>query len=152
MNRVRRQLCSALALSSVTPMAAAQTEKPLIEVWKSTGCGCCADWIDYIQKNGFATKVNETGSNEARRKLGLPGMYGSCHTGLVNGYVVEGHVPAREIHRMLKEKPNALGIAVPAMPVGSPGMDGPKYGNRTEPYAVILVTRDGNATIYQSYK
>ena len=152
MNRRRRQLCSALTVSAVAPMAMAQTDKPLIEVWKSSGCGCCDDWISYIQKNGFAVKVNETGNNDARRKLGMPGMYSSCHTGLVNGYVVEGHVPAREIHRMLKEKPDALGIAVPAMPAGSPGMDGPKYGNRTEPYVVILVKHDGNATIYQSYK
>jgi len=152
MNMRRRQLCSVLALSAFAPLAAAQADKPLMEVWKAIGCGCCDDWIAYIQKNGFAVKVNEGGNNEARRRLGLPGMYSSCHTALVNGYVVEGHVPAREIHRLLKEKPNALGIAVPVMPVGSPGMDGPKYFNRTEPYAVILVQHDGNATIYQSYK
>jgi len=152
MNGLRRRLCSGLALTAIAPFAAAQTDKPFMEVWKSPGCGCCDDWIAYIQKNGFTVKVNETGNNDARRRLGLPGMYSSCHTGLVNGYAVEGHVPAREIHRMLKEKPNALGIAVPVMPAGSPGMDGPKYGNRTEPYAVILVQHDGNATIYQSYK
>lgn len=151
MNAFRRQLCSALALTACAPLALAQTEKPLMEVWKAYGCGCCDDWIDYIRKNGFVVKVSEGGNNEARRRLKLPGMYGSCHTALVNGYVVEGHVPAREIHRMLKEKPNALGIAVPVMPLGSPGMDGPKYGNRTEPYVVILVQHDGNATIYQSY-
>jgi len=152
MNVCRRQLCSALALTAVAPFAAAQPDKPFMEVWKSSGCGCCDDWIAYIQKNGFAVKVNETGNNDARGRLGLPGMYSSCHTGLVNGYVVEGHVPAREIHRMLNEKPNALGIAVPVMPMGSPGMDGPKYGNRSEPYVVILVQHDGSATIYQSYK
>lgn len=152
MNRRRRQLCSAVALSTVAPVAMAQNDKPFMEVWKSSGCGCCDDWVSYIRKNGFEVKVNETGNNDARRKLGMPGMYSSCHTGLVSGYVVEGHVPAREIHRMLKEKPKALGIAVPVMPDGSPGMDGPKYGNRTEPYAVILVQHDGSATIYQSYK
>ncbi len=152
MNQRRRQLCSALALSAVAPPAVAQADKPFMEVWKSPGCGCCDDWIDYIRNSGFAVKVNETGNNDARRKLGMPGMYSSCHTGLVNGYVVEGHVPAREIHRMLKEKPKALGVTVPVMPLGSPGMDGPKYGNRTDPYEVILVQRDGTATIYQSYK
>lgn len=141
-----------LALSAVAPFAAAQADKPFMEVWKSSGCSCCDDWIAYIRNSGFAVKVNETGNNDARRKLGMPGMYSSCHTGLVNGYVVEGHVPVREIYRMLKEKPNALGIAVPVMPLGSPGMDGPKYGNRSEPYVVILVQHDGNATIYQSYK
>jgi len=152
MNASRRRLCCALTLAAVAPFAAAQTDKPFMEVWKSNGCSCCDDWIAYIQKNGFTVKVTEGGNNEARRRFGFPGMYSSCHTALVNGYVVEGHVPAREIHRMLKEKPNALGIAVPVMPEGSPGMDGPKYGNRTEPYVVILVQRDGNATIYQSYR
>ena len=152
MNRRRRQLCSAFVLTSCAPLAMAQSDKPFMEVWKSSGCGCCDDWIAYIQKNGFAVKVNESGNNDARKKLKVPGMYSSCHTGLVNGYVVEGHVPAREIHRMLKEKPNALGIAVPVMPDGSPGMDGPKYGNRTEPYVVLLLQHDGKATIYQSYK
>jgi hypothetical protein len=152
MNMRRRQLCSAFAFTAVAPFAAAQTDKPFMEVWKSSGCGCCDDWIAYIQTNGFAVKVNETGNNDARRRLRLPGMYSSCHTALVNGYVVEGHVPAREIHRLLKEKPNALGIAVPVMPLGSPGMDGPKYGNRTEPYVVVLVQRDGSATIYESYR
>lgn len=152
MNARRRQLCSALALAAAAPLARAQTDKPFMEVWKSRGCDCCDDWIAYIRKSGFDVKVNETGNGDARRRLGLPGMYSSCHTALVNGYVVEGHVPAREIHRMLKEKPKALGIAVPVMPVGSPGMDGPKFSNRSEPYVVILVQHDGNATIYQSYK
>ena len=151
MNMHRRQLCSALALTALAPVAAAQTNKPFMEVWKALGCACCDDWITYVRKNGFEVKVNEGGNNEARRRLKLSGMYSSCHTGLINGYVVEGHVPVREIHRLLKEKPNALGIAVPVMPEGSPGMDGPKYGNRKEPYAVILVQHDGNATIYQSY-
>jgi hypothetical protein len=151
MNQRRRQLCSALALSACAPFAAAQADKPFMEVWKSYGCSCCDDWIAYIEKNGFVVKVTEGGNRDAQRRLKLPGMYSSCHTALVNGYVVEGHVPAREIHRMLKEKPKALGIAVPAMPEGSPGMDGPKYGNRSEPYVVILVQHDGNATIYQSY-
>jgi hypothetical protein len=151
MNLHRRQLCSALALSACAPFAAAQPDKPFMEVWKAYGCGCCDDWIAYIEKNGFVVKVTEGGNNDARRRLKLPGMYSSCHTALVNGYVVEGHVPAREIHRLLKEKPKALGIAVPVMPLGSPGMDGPKYGNRSEPYVVILVQHDGSATIYQSY-
>lgn len=146
----RRHVCCALVLAA-SPFAAAQSDKPFMEVWKSNGCGCCDDWVTYIRKNGFEVKVTEGGNKEARQRLGLPGMYSSCHTALVSGYVVEGHVPAREIHRMLKERPNALGIAVPVMPLGSPGMDGPKYGHRSEPYVVILVKRDGSATIYQSY-
>ena len=96
-------------------------------------------------------KVNEGGNSAARRKFGLPGMYGSCHAAQIEGYLVEGHVPVREINRLLSEKSDAIGIAVPAMPNGSPGMDGPAYGNRFDPYDVVLVARDGSARVYQSY-
>lgn len=82
----------------------------------------------------------------------MPNKYGSCHTGLVTGYAVEGHVPAREIHRLLKEKPTAVGLSVPGMPIGSPGMDGPDYGSRKDPFDVLLVQHDGNARVYQSYR
>jgi len=148
----RRRLCAALALSPLVPAARGQATPLPIEVWKSPSCGCCKDWISYLEKNGFTVKVNDSGNNAARKKLGLPGMYGSCHTALVGGYVVEGHVPVREIRRLLKEKPDAIGIAVPAMPIGSPGMDGPEYGNRFDPYDVVLVARDGTARVYQSYR
>lgn len=148
----RRHLCAALALSLLVPAARGQVTPLPIEVWKSPSCGCCKDWISYLEKNGFTVKVNDSGNNAARKKLGLPGMYGSCHTALVGGYVVEGHVPVREIRRLLKEKPDAIGIAVPAMPIGSPGMDGPEYGNRFDPYDVVLVARDGTARVYQSYR
>lgn len=105
-----------------------------------------------MQKNGFAVKVTETVDTASQReKLGMPAQHGSCHTARVGGYVIEGHVPAREMHRLLKEKPKALGLAVPAMPIGSPGMDGPEYGNRRDSYQVLLVERDGRATVYQSY-
>jgi hypothetical protein len=150
-NLTRRRLCSAFTLSIFAPSSFAQSAPPLIEVWKSPSCGCCQDWISYVEKNGFAVKVHESGNNAARRRLGLPGMYGSCHTALIDGYVVEGHVPVREIRRMLREKPDAVGIAVPAMPVGSPGMDGPAYGDRSDPYDVVLVARDGSARVYQAY-
>jgi len=148
----RRQLGVAMTLAVLVPGARAQDAPLQIEVWKSPSCGCCKDWITYLERNGFTVKAHDSGNNDARKRLGLPGMYGSCHTALIGGYVVEGHVPVREIRRLLKEKPDALGIAVPAMPVGSPGMDGPAFGNRFDPYEVILVKRDGNVTIYQSYK
>jgi hypothetical protein len=77
--------------------------------------------------------------------------FASCHTGLIAGYVIEGHVNAREIRRLLQEKPQALGLAVPGMPVGSPGMDGPEYGERRDPYDVVLVNKDGSSRVYQSY-
>ena len=151
MSVARRRLCIGLSLLPLLPIARAQALPPHIEVWKSPSCGCCQDWIKYLESNGFVVKVNESGNNAARRKFGLPGKYGSCHTALIEGYVVEGHVPVREIRRLLSEKPDAVGIAVPAMPIGSPGMDGPAYGNRFDPYDVVLVARDGSARDYQSY-
>ncbi len=82
----------------------------------------------------------------------MPVKYGSCHTAKVDGYVIEGHVPAKEIRRLLKERPAALGLSVPEMPIGTPGMDGPEYGGQVDPYDVLLVRRDGTATVYQAYK
>ena len=98
-------------------------------------------------------RLHEIGAaaHAMRRRLQMPERYGSCHTGLVAGYVIEGHVPAREIHRLLAEKPQAIGLAVPGMPVGSPGMDAPIYGDRKDPHDVLLVLRDGNARVFQSY-
>ena len=89
---------------------------------------------------------------DARKRLGIPIEYGSCHTAVVDGYALEGHVPVREILRLLNERPNAIGLAVPGMPVGSPGMDGPEYGRRRDPYDVLLLTRDGTSRIFQSYR
>ena len=129
--------------------------KPALDVWKSPTCGCCNDWLAHLQANGFQVTVHdvsEAAKAAQRLKLGLPDKFGSCHTALVDGYVVEGHVPAREITRLLKERPKAVGLAVPGMPVGSPGMDGPVYQGRKDAYAVLLVQKDGNASVYQSYR
>lgn len=134
-----------------TLQARAAASKPLVEVWKDPNCGCCKDWISYLQRDGFQVQVFETGNTAVRKRLGLPDKFGSCHTALIGGYVVEGHVNAREIRRLLAEKPKAIGIAVPGMPVGSPGMDGPEYGGRKDPYDVVLVQPDGSARVYQSY-
>jgi hypothetical protein len=141
----------ALALATL-PAFAADTEAPLVEVWKSPTCGCCKDWVRHLEANGFRVKVNETGNAGARARLGMPQQYGSCHTARVGGYVVEGHVPAKEIQRLLSDKPDAVGLAVPRMPVGSPGMDGPQYGGRKDPYDVLLVDRKGGASVYQAYR
>lgn len=154
MNRVnikRRHLSALLALLPVAGSALAQSGKPVVEVWKSPTCGCCNKWISYLEANGFTVKSHDSGNAAARARAGVKSQYGSCHTALVDGYVVEGHVPAREIFRMLKERPDAIGIAVPKMPLGSPGMDGPDYDNQTESYAVLLLARNGEATIYQTY-
>lgn len=145
-------LFGSLALAG--PLTALAAGKPLLEVWKSPTCGCCQDWIAHLQASGFQVTVHdvsEAAKAGQRLKLGLPDRFGSCHTGLIDGYVVEGHVPAREITRLLRERPKAVGLAVPGMPVGSPGMDGPLYQGRKDAYAVLLVQKDGNATVYQSY-
>ncbi len=84
--------------------------------------------------------------------MGLDDKFGSCHTALVGGYVIEGHVPARDVQRLLKDKPRALGLAVPGMPVGSPGMDGSEYNGLKDPYDVLLVQRGGAASVFQSYR
>ena len=149
----RRQLLAALFSAPLAAALPARAQNAVrIEVYKSPTCGCCNDWIDHLKANGFSVVAHDVGNNAARARLGLPSKYASCHTGVVDGYVVEGHVPAREIHRLLMERPQAVGLAVPEMPFGSPGMDGPKYGNRVDPYDVLLVLRDGSARVFQSYR
>lgn len=128
--------------------------KPMVDVWKTSTCGCCKDWVKHLQDNGFEVKthdVSEAAKATRRSQLGLAEKYGSCHTALVAGYVVEGHVPAQDIRKLLKERPSALGLSVPGMPIGSPGMDGPVYGGRKDTYAVLLVQRDGSSSAYQKY-
>jgi hypothetical protein len=148
----RRHLLAALAALPFTALAQkAGSGRVLVEVWKDPQCGCCGDWVAHLQAGGFAVKVNESGNTAMRAKLGIPAQLGSCHTGLVGGYAVEGHVPAREIRRLLREKPQAVGLAVPGMPVGSPGMDGPAYGGRRDAYDVLLVTKAGAPRVYASY-
>lgn len=149
----RRQLLLAGAALALPAAALAQTKSalPVLQVWKDPNCGCCKDWVAYLQADGFTVQTFDTGNTAMRRRLQLPERYGSCHTGLIAGYVIEGHVNAREIRRLLAEKPAAVGLAVPGMPVGSPGMDGSIYGDRKDPYDVLLVLRDGSARVYQSY-
>ena len=140
------------ALLGATAGAWPAQERTPIEVWKGPACGCCKDWVTHLEANGFSVTVHEDGNGEARQRLGMPVAYGSCHTGRVQGYAIEGHVPAREIRRLLKERPDAIGLAVPAMPRGSPGMDGPEYKGARDPYDVLLVLRKGDVRVYQAYR
>ena len=151
MNLRRRNLLAA-SLAAVFAPVLAKTESTLVEVWKDPSCGCCGGWIKHLQANGFTVRVFDTGNTAIRAGLRMPAKYGSCHTALVGGYAIEGHVPAREIRRLLKDKPVAVGIAVPGMPLGAPGMDGPEYGGRTLPYDVLLVQKDGGSTVFQTYR
>jgi hypothetical protein len=105
--------------------------------------------MDHLRAHGFRVKpIDVSDASVFRRRHGIPDRFGGCHTGVVNGYAIEGHVPAREIRRLLAEKPKARGLAVPGMPIGSPGME---QGPRVEAYDVLLVQEDGRATVFASY-
>lgn len=148
----RRAWLLGIAAMGIVPMAlAAKSSAIPIEVWKDPNCGCCKDWIAHLEKNGFVATIQEQGNNAVRARLGMPQKLGSCHTAVVQGYVIEGHVPASDIQRLLKEKPQALGLAVPGMPIGSPGMDGAAYGGRRDAYKVLLVKKDGSSQVFNSY-
>lgn len=150
MTAQRRHFLATLAVAVAAP-ALGQSASPLVEVWKSPTCGCCQDWIRHMEANGFTVRSIDTGNTAVRARLGIPVGMGSCHTARVAGYAIEGHVPAREVQRLLKERPAAVGLAVPAMPIGSPGMDGPEYGSRRDPYDVLLVQKDGSSSVFQAY-
>ena len=120
-----------------------------VTVWKTPNCGCCKAWVTHLQKNGFTVVVNDVEDTAPiRLKLGMPEKLGSCHTATLGDYVLEGHVPAREIRQLLRDKPKALGLAVPGMPTGSPGME--MKGAR-DAYSVMLVLRDGSSRVYKAY-
>ena len=122
-------------------------ENVLVTVYKSPTCGCCTKWVDHIREAGFRVEVRDTPNVEpVKTEHGLPEHLASCHTALVGGYVVEGHVPADVIRRLLRERPEVAGIAVPGMPMGSPGMEGPSK----DPYQVVAFGKDGGTSVYES--
>ena len=148
-NLTRRAVLVLAAMSAFAGPVLAAAARTQITVWKTPNCGCCKDWVKHLETNGFdpvTYDVKETASK--RQALGLVEKYGSCHTATVNGYVLEGHVPARDIQRLLREKPSAIGLAVPGMPVGSPGMD---MGTGADAFDVVLVLKDGSSRVFQSY-
>ncbi len=149
--RDRRRLLLGFAMTVLLPAARA-TAPTRVEVWKDPSCGCCRDWIAHLETQGFSVTTHDTGNRAARHRLGMPEAMASCHTALVEGYVLEGHVPAASIRRLLVDRPRALGLAVPGMPIGSPGMDGPAYQGRSQPYEVMLVAKDGKATTYEAHR
>ena len=127
---------------SVARRARATAPVPKISVTKDPNCGCCSGWVDHLKAEGFPVEVIETAAvNRVKAKLGVPNDLAACHTAEVENYVIEGHVPAISIRRLLAEKPQARGLAVPGMPVGSPGME--VEGSAPEVYSVILFGRFG---------
>ena len=150
----RRQWLKAAAsmgLAASLPLRSALAQAYTVEVWKDPNCGCCHLWVEHLQASGFKVAVRDVGNNAARKRLGMPDKLGSCHTATVGGYVIEGHVPAADIRRLLKDRPLALGLAVPGMPIGSPGMDGPEYKGRKDAFDVLLVQKDGSTKSFQHY-
>ncbi|HEV7838115.1 MAG TPA: DUF411 domain-containing protein [Gemmatimonadaceae bacterium] len=140
----------ALALTTgAAPVSPAATEKkPTITVYKDPGCGCCKSWIEHVIKHGYRVAAKDTPEmTEIKRSLGVPEGITACHTAVVNGYLIEGHVPAADIARLLKEKPKVAGLAVPGMPMGSPGMEGP----RAQHYQVLSFDKAGKTKVFASY-
>lgn len=136
---------SGQAASSFATSGGAEQALPVVEVYKSAQCGCCKAWAEHLQKNGFTVILHDVSDvPAARKKLGMPSQYGSCHTAKAGQYLVEGHVPAADIKRLLKERPKAIGLAVPSMPPGSPGME----SEHPIPYDTLLVGKDGNAKVF----
>lgn len=146
---LRLVLAYCLPLLLAAPTLAATEEQPSIEVWKSPTCGCCGKWVKHLEANGFTVKVNNTTSSmlqRFKRQAGIEKEIASCHTAKIGGYVIEGHVSAADIKRLVDEHPDAIGLTVPNMPIGSPGMEQP--GGETEPYDVLLMKKDGSLDVF----
>jgi hypothetical protein len=140
----------AIALALISGPTFAQRPAPTVQVFKSPTCGCCANWVKHLQQHGFKTEVTETDSlPEIKAKNKIPERVQSCHTALVDGYVIEGHVPAADVQRLLKERPAVSGLAVPGMPVGSPGMEVPNM--KPQAYDVIAFDKQGQLRVYASH-
>ncbi len=126
----------------------AGADLPEMKVFKTSTCGCCSKWVEHVKASGFTVTVQDVpGTAAYRLQYGVPNNLQSCHTAVVGGYAIEGHVPVREIKRLLKERPKVKGLAVPGMPAGSPGME----GSRSDAYSVIAFDAAGHGSVYQKY-
>jgi hypothetical protein len=142
-------LALALVLVAYAPMAG-QPQQPTIDVYKSATCGCCSKWVEHLKSNGFTVRTtNREDLAEFKAAHGVPRRVQSCHTAIVDGYVIEGHVPASDVQRLLKEKPAILGLAVPGMPIGSPGME--VSGRGAQPFDVTAFDKDGRTRVFASH-
>lgn len=131
-------------------VAAVRQPLPLVTVYKSPSCGCCTAWVERLQSAGFTVKVNNLDDvDQIKNAMGIPAAARSCHTAVVGGYTIEGHVPPAAIIRLLRDKPRIAGLAVPGMPAGAPGMEVP--GQRAAPYAVVAIGRDGTLRTWARY-
>ena len=143
----RAVLAGGLALATGLISRPGEAAKPAVTVYKSATCGCCALWVTHLKDNGFPTTAEDVADlGSVKKKHGVPEALQSCHTALIDGYVVEGHVPADLIDRLLAERPQVVGIAVPGMPIGSPGMEVP--GRAADRYQVMTFDRTGRTTVF----
>jgi hypothetical protein len=127
----------------------AEADPQTIQVYKSPTCGCCRKWVDYLRSRGYNVTVSDVPDvSRVKQDVGVPSGASSCHTALIGGYFIEGHVPEQDISRLLAEHPNIAGLAVPGMPIGSPGMEGPN----PQAYSVLAVHKDGKVTVFAEHR
>ena len=143
----RRKMLLALSIVATASYRIRGEQRPKVDVYKDPTCGCCANWVTHMKMRGFdatATDVRDMAALKA--KYHVPSQLQSCHTALVNGYVIEGHVPASDVQRLLDQRPKVVGLAVPGMPIGSPGMEGPNG----KPYDVLTFDAAGKTTVFST--
>jgi hypothetical protein len=147
-------LCAALAGGSILYPAPALSDAdetasaPHVEVFKTPACGCCTKWARHLEENGFDIQITETNDlAKLKRRHGVPDDSHTCHTAVVEGYTIEGHVPAADIQRLLAERPDVTGLVVPGMPQGSPGMESPT----PQPYTVFTFDESGRKAVYSRH-
>ncbi len=148
MSSFRKLSFAGLMLLAACGQAVAQTGMTIVS---GEGCGCCREWVKHLQDSGIEASISYVDPNalmQHKHAAGIADEHASCHTGRIGGYVIEGHVPAKEIARLLREKPNAVGLTVPGMPYGSPGMGPPEDA---DPYDVLLLNKDGTTSVFASY-
>ena len=152
MKRTALVIVGLLALASIAAVAQ-RPASPVVEVYKSATCGCCANWVKHLEAAGFRARVTELDDDALaalKTKRQIPKPAQSCHTAVVDGYLVEGHVPAADLQRLLKERPKVAGIAVPGMPIGSPGME--VQGMKPQPFDVVSFDAKGTTAVFASHR
>jgi hypothetical protein len=146
-----RRAFTVAVIALLVGVSSSTAQGPRMAVYKDPTCGCCSKWVEHLQQQGFdATATNVTNLEEVKTKHHVPQQLKSCHTATVGGYVIEGHVPAADVQRLLKDKPKGvIGLAVPGMPMGSPGMEVPS--GQTQPYKVLAFDKDGRTSVFASH-
>lgn len=146
----RRQLLGILSVLAATGARPLAQKGPAVQVYKDPTCGCCSLWVEHLRKAGFSATVTDVQDMEAiKTKHGVPRQARSCHTAVVGTFVIEGHVPAADVQRLLKERPAVVGIGVPGMPIGSPGMEVASV--KPQPYDVLAFNKAGEITVFASH-